>query len=98
MAIRVAMPALKMAQETGKVISWLKRERETVARGEFLLEVETDKAVTEVESPGKGILGAVKSGAGAEVPVGQTHRLGKLRCSAALSPIGRVPADFAHKM
>jgi pyruvate dehydrogenase E2 component (dihydrolipoamide acetyltransferase) len=72
MAISVVMPALEMAQETGRLISWLKQEGETVAKGEPLLEIETDKAVMEVESPGEGILAAVKAQAGAEVPVGQT--------------------------
>jgi pyruvate dehydrogenase E2 component (dihydrolipoamide acetyltransferase) len=72
MAISVIMPALEMAQESGKVISWLKQEGETVSKGEPLLEIETDKAVMEIESPGKGILAAVKVRAGAEVPVGQT--------------------------
>jgi pyruvate dehydrogenase E2 component (dihydrolipoamide acetyltransferase) len=72
MAISVVMPALEMAQETGKVISWLKKEGETVSKGEPLLEIETDKAVMEIESPGDGILAAVKVGAGADVPVGRT--------------------------
>ena len=72
MAISVVMPALEMAQETGKLISWLKKEGETVAKGEPLLEVETDKAVMEIESPGDGVLAGVKVQAGTEVPVGQT--------------------------
>jgi pyruvate dehydrogenase E2 component (dihydrolipoamide acetyltransferase) len=72
MAISVVMPALEMAQETGKLISWLKKEGEAVAKGEPLLEVETDKAVMEIESPGDGLLAGVKVQAGAEVPVGQT--------------------------
>src|ERR1700687_2477679 len=72
MAISVVMPALEMAQETGKLISWLKREGETVAKGAPLLAISTDKAVMEIESPGEGILAAVKARAGAEVPVGQT--------------------------
>ena len=72
MAISVVMPALEMAQESGKLISWLKKEGEAVAKGEPLLEIETDKAVMEIESPGEGILAAVKARAGAEVPVGQT--------------------------
>jgi pyruvate dehydrogenase E2 component (dihydrolipoamide acetyltransferase) len=72
MAISVVMPALEMAQETGKLISWLKKEGEPVAKGELLLEIETDKAVMEIESPGDGILAGVKVQAGAEVPVGQT--------------------------
>jgi pyruvate dehydrogenase E2 component (dihydrolipoamide acetyltransferase) len=66
------MPALEMAQETGKLISWLKKEGEAVAKGEPLLEVETDKAVMEIESPGDGLLAGVRVQAGAEVPVGQT--------------------------
>jgi pyruvate dehydrogenase E2 component (dihydrolipoyllysine-residue acetyltransferase) len=72
MAISVVMPALEMAQETGKLISWLKKEGESVAKGEPLLEIETDKAVMEIESPGDGVLAGVKIQAGAEVPVGQT--------------------------
>jgi pyruvate dehydrogenase E2 component (dihydrolipoamide acetyltransferase) len=72
MPISVVMPALEMAQETGKLISWLKKEGDTVAKGEPLLEVETDKAVMEVESPGDGVLAGVKVEAGAEVPVGRT--------------------------
>ncbi len=72
MAISIVMPALEMAQETGKLISWLKKEGESVAKGEPLLEIETDKAVMEIESPGDGILAGVRIQAGAEVPVGQT--------------------------
>ena len=72
MAISVVMPALEMAQETGKLISWLKKEGESVAKGEPLLEIETDKAVMEIESPGDGVLAGVKIQAGAEVPVGRT--------------------------
>jgi pyruvate dehydrogenase E2 component (dihydrolipoamide acetyltransferase) len=66
------MPALEMAQETGKLISWLKKEGESVAKGDPLLEIETDKAVMEIESPGDGVLAGVKVQAGTEVPVGQT--------------------------
>src|ERR1035437_2342527 len=72
MAISVVMPALEMAQETGKLISWLKKEGEAVAKGEPLLEIETDKAVMEIESPGDGVLAGVKVQPGAEVPVGRT--------------------------
>ena len=72
MAINVVMPALEMAQETGKLISWLKKEGDSVAVGDPLLEIETDKAVMEIESPGDGILAGVKAAPGDEVPVGQT--------------------------
>jgi len=59
MATSVVMPALEMAQETGKLVSWLKKEGEPVKKGEMLLEVETDKAVVEIEAQGDGILGGV---------------------------------------
>ncbi len=86
MAISVVMPALEMAQETGKLISWLKKEGDLVAKGEPLLEIETDKAVMEIESPGDGVLAGVKVLAGAEVPVGQT-------IAWIVRPGEAVPAD-----
>ena len=72
MATSVVMPALEMAQETGKIVSWMKKEGETVSKGEVLLEVETDKAVVEVEATTDGVLAGVKSHDGDVVPVGQT--------------------------
>jgi len=66
------MPALEMAQETGKLLAWRKREGETVAKGEPLLEIETDKAVVEVEAPGDGILAGITAKIGAVIPVGET--------------------------
>jgi len=66
----VIMPALGMAQETGKVLRWLKRDGDTVARGEPLLEVETDKVTVEIEAPANGTLAGVRAAEGAEVPVG----------------------------
>jgi pyruvate dehydrogenase E2 component (dihydrolipoamide acetyltransferase) len=72
MAFSVVMPALEMAQETGKLIAWRKKEGDRVTKGEPLLEVETDKAVLEVEAPADGILAGITAVAGADIPVGQT--------------------------
>ena len=72
MAISVVMPALEMAQDTGKLVSWRKHPGEKVAKGEILLEVETDKAVVEVEALADGVLGGVKAEPGDVIPVGQT--------------------------
>jgi len=66
------MPALEMAQETGKLLSWRKKEGDAIAKGEPLLDVETDKAVVEIESPADGLLAGVKAQAGDVIPVGQT--------------------------
>ncbi|MFZ0294266.1 MAG: dihydrolipoamide acetyltransferase family protein [Candidatus Sulfotelmatobacter sp.] len=72
MAFSVVMPALEMAQETGKLIAWRKQEGDRVSKGEPLLEIETDKAVMEVEAPADGILAGVTGSIGADIPVGQT--------------------------
>src|SRR5579863_7901454 len=72
MAHSIVMPALEMAQETGKLLAWRKKEGEAIAKGEPLLDVETDKAVVEIESPADGVLAGVKAHAGDVVPVGQT--------------------------
>jgi pyruvate dehydrogenase E2 component (dihydrolipoamide acetyltransferase) len=72
MAFSVVMPALEMAQETGKLIAWRKQEGDRVTKGEPLLEIETDKAVMEVEAPADGILAGVTGSIGADIPVGQT--------------------------
>jgi pyruvate dehydrogenase E2 component (dihydrolipoamide acetyltransferase) len=75
MAADVIMPALGMAQETGKVVRWLKREGETVTKGEPLLEVETDKVTVEIEAPADGTLEQVTAADGTEVPVGSVIAL-----------------------
>jgi pyruvate dehydrogenase E2 component (dihydrolipoamide acetyltransferase) len=71
MAFSVVMPALEMAQETGKLLAWRKKEGDRVSKGEPLLEIETDKAVVEVEAPADGILVGIKAVEGSDIPVGQ---------------------------
>ena len=66
----VIMPALGMAQDTGKIVRWLKTSGEPVSSGEAIMEVETDKAVMEVEAAADGFLSAVSAGDGDDVPVG----------------------------
>jgi pyruvate dehydrogenase E2 component (dihydrolipoamide acetyltransferase) len=72
MAFSVVMPALEMAQETGKLIAWRKKEGDRVVKGEPLLEIETDKAVMEVEATADGILAGITGVVGSDIPVGQT--------------------------
>src|SRR5437868_13165232 len=88
MATSVVMPALEMAQETGKIVSWMKKEGDTVAKGEILLEVETDKAVVEIEATADGVLAGVKSHEGDVVPVGTT-------IAWLVAPGEQVPAEAA---
>jgi pyruvate dehydrogenase E2 component (dihydrolipoamide acetyltransferase)/2-oxoglutarate dehydrogenase E2 component (dihydrolipoamide succinyltransferase) len=67
----VTMPQLGMAQDAGKIVSWLKAPGDLVAKGDALFEVETDKAVMEVEAAVGGYLVGVTAAEGDDVPVGQ---------------------------
>jgi pyruvate dehydrogenase E2 component (dihydrolipoamide acetyltransferase) len=67
----VIMPALGMAQETGKLLRWMKREGEQVVKGEALMEIETDKVTVEIEAPADGTLAGVSAAEGDDVPVGR---------------------------
>src|SRR4051812_41908154 len=71
MPVEVIMPMLGMAQETGKVVRWLKAEGEAVAKAEPLMEVETDKVTVEIEAPAAGTLAGVTATEGEDVPVGR---------------------------
>src|SRR5262245_41089593 len=93
MAVQVVMPALGIGQQAGRLVRWLKREGELVAAGEPLLEVETDKAVVEVESPGSGVLSGVRVREGEEVRVGTV--LAYLLAPAARPPEPSWPAAGA---
>jgi pyruvate dehydrogenase E2 component (dihydrolipoamide acetyltransferase) len=67
----VIMPALGMAQETGKLLRWIKNEGDAVTKGEPLMEIETDKVTVEIEAPVDGILAGISAAEGEDVPVGR---------------------------
>jgi pyruvate dehydrogenase E2 component (dihydrolipoamide acetyltransferase) len=90
MAISVVMPALEMAQETGKLLAWRKKEGEAVKKGEPLLEIETDKAVVEIEAPGDGFLAGITAHEGAVIPVGET--IAWLVAAGEKAPAAKSPA------
>jgi pyruvate dehydrogenase E2 component (dihydrolipoamide acetyltransferase) len=71
MATDVILPALGMAQDTGKIVRWLKAEGDAVKQGEPIVEVETDKVTVELESPAAGTLAHISGAAGDDIPVGQ---------------------------
>ena len=68
-AVEVRMPRLSDSMEEGKVLAWLKAPGEMVARGEELVEIETDKATVIYEAEGEGRLQVL-------VPEGATAALG----------------------
>jgi pyruvate dehydrogenase E2 component (dihydrolipoyllysine-residue acetyltransferase) len=96
MAHSIVMPALEMAQETGKLLSWRKKEGETVTKGEPLLDVETDKAVVEVEALADGILAGLKAREGDVIPVGQT--IGWIVAPGEKPPVEEVSAASGRRM
>jgi pyruvate dehydrogenase E2 component (dihydrolipoamide acetyltransferase) len=96
MAVSVVMPALEMVQETGKLLAWKKHEGDYVAKGEMLLEVETDKAVVEIEAAGDGILSAITAREGDVVPVGQT--IAWLLKPGEQPPVGAALAQSGRRM
>jgi pyruvate/2-oxoglutarate dehydrogenase complex dihydrolipoamide acyltransferase (E2) component len=53
------------------VVRWLKKEGDTVAQGDPLVELETEKISYELESPAEGILLKILASEMAEVPVGE---------------------------
>ena len=70
MAITFGMPSLGHTMEKGKIIEWLKQEGDAVAKGEPLVVIETDKVITEVESPVDGVVLKIAVGAEEERPIG----------------------------
>ncbi|MFQ5859853.1 MAG: 2-oxo acid dehydrogenase subunit E2, partial [Anaerolineae bacterium] len=91
LATNVIMPALGIAQETGKVLKWLKPEGGAVAKGEPLMEIETDKVTVEIEAPASGILANVTAADGDEVPVGQVIAVVLAPGETALEPSALPP-------
>ena len=65
------MPTLEMAQDTRTLVSWRRKEGETVIKGEIVLEIETDKFVIEVEALADGVLAGVKAQPSDVIPVGR---------------------------
>ena len=68
----VIMPKLGQSEETVKIVRWRKQLGDTVAKGDILFEIETDKAVLEVESFYTGTLLKIVAGEGVTVPVQTT--------------------------
>ena len=50
------MPKWGMGIDEGTVLQWLKSEGDSITKGDTLVEIETAKAVQEVEAPVSGIL------------------------------------------
>ena len=71
MGVELKMPALSPTMEEGTLAKWLVKEGDTVAAGDILAEIETDKATMEFEAVDEGVMGKILVPAGtAGVKVG----------------------------
>jgi len=68
MATEIFMPKLGMSMTEGSIVRWMRKDGDTISKGEPLFEVQTDKVVIEAESPGAGVL-KILTGEGIVVPV-----------------------------
>ena len=69
---RIRVPNLGTEATAGRILSWLKAVGDDVAAGDVVAELETDKAVVEIEAPASGRIIEISQPVGAEVPVGDT--------------------------
>jgi pyruvate dehydrogenase E2 component (dihydrolipoamide acetyltransferase) len=69
MAVKIIMPQGGQDITEGYVVRWFKKEGEPIRRGDLICEVETEKAVFEVESPSDGVLLKIVAAAGTKVPI-----------------------------
>ena len=68
--IPIEMPRMGYDMETGTIAAWTKQVGDTVARGDVLAEIETEKSTVEMEALASGTLVEQTLGPGQEVPVG----------------------------
>ncbi|MFL5258181.1 MAG: pyruvate dehydrogenase complex E1 component subunit beta, partial [Hyphomicrobiales bacterium] len=66
----IIMPFGDLTVSEGKILRWAKSVGDKVERGELVAEIETDKAVIEIEAPVAGVLTRILEPAGAVVPMG----------------------------
>jgi pyruvate dehydrogenase E2 component (dihydrolipoamide acetyltransferase) len=71
MATQIVMPKMSDTMEEGVVVKWLRREGDRVVSGDALAEIETDKAVLELEANMDGVVRKIVAQEDSKVPVGQ---------------------------
>ena len=70
MRVEVTMPNLGYDMEEGRVACWLKQVGDSVARGEAIAEVETDKTTVEMEAMASGTLAEIVVEEGGTAAIG----------------------------
>ncbi len=94
--IEVQVPQLSESVAEGTLASWKKKIGEAVARDEILIDIETDKVVLEVPSPGAGVLVEIVKGDGETVVSGELiARIDTEAKAGAAAPAAEVPKAAA---
>ncbi len=70
MPVEIVLPRVDMDMDRAKLTHWFVKEGESVAKGQPLFEIETDKAAMEIEAPTTGVLRGVTANEGDTHPVG----------------------------
>jgi len=105
MPTEIILPVLGETMDKGTVVRWFVEVGQQVTKGEPLYEVETDKAVLEVQAPATGVLAEILCGPGSQIPVltvvgrivapGEVLAAGAAAATApvaGLSPVAHPPA------
>src|SRR6201996_2226134 len=95
MTVEIKVPAMGESVTEATVARWFKKEGESVARDEPLLELETDKVTVEVPAPAAGSIESISVQAGTTVQVGAilgSIAEGKAGTAAAAKPAAKAEA------
>ncbi len=94
--IEVQVPQLSESVAEGTLASWKKKIGEAVARDEILIDIETDKVVLEVPSPGAGVLVEIIKGDGETVVSGELiAKIDTAAVAGAAAPAAEAPKAAA---
>ena len=92
MPIELLMPALSPTMEEGTLAKWLVKEGDTVASGDLIAEIETDKATMEFEAVDEGTIGKILIAEGTEAVKVNTPIAVLLEDGETADDIGSAPA------
>lgn len=90
MPTEVILPRVDMDMAEGKIAHWYVKNGDSVAKGQVLFEIETDKAAMEVDSPADGVIQGIQGEIGVTIPVGQV--VGWILAAGESMPEGAEPA------
>ncbi len=105
MPVEILMPALDPSMSEARLVKWLKVEGDPVSIGEPIVEIETDKAVVEIEAEVKGTFGKALVKEGCDVAVNavigliltEGEEIKYLNSSASAVQVKAVPPPFNYE-